>query len=67
MILISQTKTFYFNFHKIKPSEDSDFIDCKINEFLQDNNVKLESINYDLGEGYLFVTLDYFVTPRKVK
>ena len=59
--LVSQTKTFYFDFHKIKPTEDSNFIDKKINCFLLENKVVIEGINYDLGEGYLFVSLEYFI------
>ena len=59
--MISQTKTFYFDFHKIRPTQDSTFIDKKINDFLLQNNVKMESISYELGEGYLFVSLDYLI------
>ena len=61
IILVSQTKSFYFDFHKMKPTEDSNFIDKKVNAFLVKNFVKLEGISYDLGEGYLFITLNYFM------
>lgn len=56
--MTSLTKTFYFSLLK-RNNDSTDFIDKEVNEFLIKNNVTIQDIYYDMGEGYIFVYLYY--------
>ncbi|UVF62260.1 hypothetical protein [Nitrososphaeria virus YSH_1032793] len=61
--MISLTKTFFFDFSKIPLSND--IVDKQINDWLRKTKIRINNIEYHLGDSYLFVNLYYDMRLKK--